>query len=153
MTNTQPEPDTQNLCHADLGNGKGLESAMSHDVEKQQPRGISVDTITAGNGLVIRVAGVVDMLTALTLVEHLDRALATTPATLIIDLTEVEFFSAAGIAPVVQAHRIAGHACGVAVVADSYAVCRPIALTNADQEVNLCASMRVALTLLDRTVD
>ncbi|TQK31851.1 STAS domain-containing protein [Arthrobacter sp. SLBN-53] len=153
LTNTLSEPDTQNLCHADQGDGEGPGTAMSHDVEKQQPQRISVDTAPVGNGLVIRVAGVVDVLTAQTLVEHLDRALATAPSTLIIDLTEVGFLAAAGIGAVVHAHRIAGHACSVAVVADSYVVRRPITLTNTDREVALCASMRDALTLLDRTVD
>ncbi|WP_162181525.1 STAS domain-containing protein [Mycolicibacterium neoaurum] len=153
LTNADFEPGTQNLFDAEAGGGQGPETAMSYDVEQLQPRGISVETATAGNGLVIRVAGVVDMLTAQILVERLDLALATAPSTLIVDLTEVEFFAAAGIAAVVHAHRIAGHACGLAVVADSYVVLRPITLSNADQEVNLCASMRDAFMLLDITVD
>lgn len=100
--------------------------------------------------MVVRVAGVVDMLTARTLVEQLDRALATGPSALIIDLTEVEFLASAGIAALTNAHRIAGHGCTVAVVAANYATSRPITVTRADREVTVCASMRDALTLLDR---
>ena len=123
---------------------------MSDDVEQQQHNGIAVSTVAAGNGMVVRVAGIVDMLTARTLVEHLDQALARGPSTLIIDLTEVEFLASAGITALINAHRIAGRACTVAVVAANYATSRPITLTKADREVTLCASMRDALTLLDR---
>lgn len=123
---------------------------MSDDVEQRQRDGISVRTEAEGNGLVVRVAGVVDMLTARTLVEQLNRALATGPSALIIDLTEVEFLASSGIAALTNAHRIAGHGCTVAVVAANYATSRPITLTKADREVTVCASMRDALTLLDR---
>ena len=80
------------------------------------------------DAVVLTVTGEVDMTTAPEFEHAVRDALAERPATLVIDLTGAEFFSSAGIAVLVLAHR---NDAGVAlrVVATDRIVLRPLELT------------------------
>lgn len=57
--------------------------------------------------VVVYVAGELDLLTATPLQNHLDKALATRPPRLIVDLSEVSFMSAIGLTVLITAHHAA----------------------------------------------
>jgi anti-sigma B factor antagonist len=57
--------------------------------------------------VVAHVVGEVDMLTGPSLQQHLDNALATKPERLIVDLSDVSFLGATGLAVVINAQRAA----------------------------------------------
>ena len=59
-----------------------------------------------GDALVLHVAGDLDVLTAPTLMTHLDVALSGGTALLIVDLLDVTFLSSAGISVLVETHRL-----------------------------------------------
>jgi anti-sigma B factor antagonist len=112
-------------------------------------RGIAVGTVITEAAVVVRVSGMVDMLTAPTLTEQLSAVLASTPAGLIIDLREVDFLTSAGLEVLVSAHRARAKDTVVAVVADNPIIVRPIKLTGVDQVITLCATMQDAVAAVD----
>jgi anti-sigma B factor antagonist len=57
--------------------------------------------------LVAHVAGEVDMVTGASLQRHIDKALATRPQRLIVDLSQVSFMSSTGLAVLINARRAA----------------------------------------------
>lgn len=91
-----------------------------------------------GAAMVLQVAGDLDVLTAPTLATHLDVALAGGATLLIVDLTDVEFLSSAGISVLVETHRLTAPA-GVSlrVVAEGPATSRPMRLMCVDQIIDL----------------
>lgn len=123
---------------------------MVRPVDDPQPCDISVASRQLGDGvLVIGVGGVIDLLTAPRLTETLGAALVMAPRALIIDLTDVDFLSAAGLGVLVSARRDAGKATTVMVVADGHVTRRPIVLTGVDQLVPTYFTVDQALSALD----
>ena len=101
------------------------------------------------NGItVVAVAGEVDTASAPLLTEQTNQALATNPAALVIDLTDVEFFASAGLEVLVATHHAGGAATKVVVVAEGPATSRPITLTGVDQIVPLYAALDDAIAAL-----
>jgi anti-sigma B factor antagonist len=111
-------------------------------------RGISVGSVVTEAGVVVRVAGVVDMLTADTLAQHLSVAMEPAPAALIVDLSEVDFLSSAGLEVLVNTHNDAGDTTAVVVVSDKPVTGRPIRLTGLDQVLTLCCTVQDAWAVL-----
>ncbi|UXA19052.1 STAS domain-containing protein [Mycobacterium sp. SMC-4] len=97
------------------------------------------------DALVLQVAGDLDVLTAPTLATHLDVALTSGAALLIVDLTAVEFLSSAGISVLVETHRLTAPA-GVSlrVVAEGPATSRPMRLMCVDQIIDLYPTLDAA---------
>ena len=91
-----------------------------------------------GEAMVLHVAGDLDVLTAPTLMTHLDVALTSGAALLIVDLLDVQFLSSAGISVLVETHRLTEPA-GVSlrVVAEGPVTSRPMRLMCIDQIVDL----------------
>jgi anti-anti-sigma factor len=88
--------------------------------------------------VVLQVSGVVDIITAPSLANHLDIALAGTPAVLVIDLTKLDFLSSAGITVLVEAHRLTQNsATSLRVAADGSATSRPLQIVGVDKIVDL----------------
>ena len=88
--------------------------------------------------VVLQVSGVVDIITAPSLANHLDIALAGTPAVLVIDLTKLDFLSSAGITVLVEAHRLTQNsATSLRVAADGSATSRPLQIVGVDKIVEL----------------
>ncbi|MGP4057346.1 STAS domain-containing protein [Mycobacterium sp. 4D054] len=99
-----------------------------------------------GDLLVLHVAGDLDVLTAPTLVTHLDVALADSPAVLIVDITDVGFLSSAGISVLVETHRLTERAnISLRVVAEGPATSRPLHLMRIDTVIDLYPTVEDAL--------
>ncbi|BBX50708.1 STAS domain-containing protein [Mycolicibacterium poriferae] len=98
-----------------------------------------------GAALVLHVAGDLDVLTAPTLMTHLDVALSGGAALLIVDLLDVTFLSSAGISVLVETHRLTEPA-GVSlrVVAEGPATSRPMRLMCVDEIIDLYPTLKDA---------
>jgi anti-sigma B factor antagonist len=96
------------------------------------------------NAIVLVAAGEIDMITAPALEDAVRQSLAERPAVLVIDLTGAQFFSSAGIAVLVLAHR---NRAGVAlrVVARDRIVLRPLELTGLTEDLSIYDSLEAAL--------
>jgi anti-anti-sigma factor len=94
--------------------------------------------------IVLKVAGEIDMMTAPVLEEAVRGALAERPANLVIDLTGARFFSSAGLAVLVFAHR---NSAGVdlRVVATGRVVIRPLELTGLTDDLAIYPTLAAAL--------
>ncbi|MEV0246700.1 STAS domain-containing protein [Nocardia sp. NPDC050712] len=94
---------------------------------------------------VLTVAGEVDLATAPALETAIEGVLAEAPRALIIDLTGVSFLASAGMAALVAAHKRAGTATTIAVVADGPATSRQLKMTSLDQVFALYSTLEDAL--------
>jgi anti-sigma B factor antagonist len=109
----------------------------------------TIHTTTLAGVPLVTVAGEIDLVSAgplrLITTAELDRR----PSGLIVDLTGVVFFSAAGIhalvAAATQAHT---HGTAMVVVTDDRIVLRPLRLTGADQELRIRSTVDLALSAL-----
>ncbi|GAA4535001.1 STAS domain-containing protein [Mycobacterium paraffinicum] len=100
----------------------------------------------AGDAVVLQVSGVVDIITAPSLATHIDIALADTPAVLVIDLTEVDFLSSAGITVLVEVHRLTENSpTSLRVAADGSATSRPLRIVGLDEFIDLYPTVDEAL--------
>jgi anti-sigma B factor antagonist len=114
------------------------------------PRGVAlrVEQDRSHAGVVVRVAGDLDMATAAQLEAQLLAAEAAVvpPAPVVLDLTGVRFMSSSGLALLVQSHqRCVALGSPLRVVADNRAVLRPIELTGLDHLLMLVPTTRKAL--------
>ena len=99
-----------------------------------------------GTAVILRVAGVIDMLTAPCLESALAGCLEEKPAAMVVDLSDTEFLASAGIGALIHARTQAGDVpVGFAVVADSPATSRPLRLLGLDGVLNLHATVDEAL--------
>ncbi|ORB71409.1 anti-anti-sigma factor [Mycobacterium scrofulaceum] len=100
----------------------------------------------AGDAVVLQVNGVVDIITAPSLATHIDVALSGTPAVLVIDLTEVDFLSSAGITVLVEVHRLTENSpTSLRVAADGSATSRPLRIVGLDEFIDLYPTVSEAL--------
>ncbi len=99
-----------------------------------------------GQAVVLAVSGEVDMLSAPYLAEAITTALAAGPASLIIDLSKVEFLASAGMTVLVSAQAEAEPATRFAVVARGPATSRPIKLMGIDRMFPLYSTLDSALS-------
>jgi len=104
-------------------------------VSSQQVNGITVLTVV----------GEVDAASAPTLTEKASQALLDGPPALVIDLTNVEFLSSAGLEVLVRIHHAGGATTKVVVVAEGSATSRPITLTGMDEIVPLYSALNEAI--------
>lgn len=104
----------------------------------------TVRTRRLPDAIVLTVTGEVDMMTAPRLENTVRDSLAERPARLVIDLTSAQFFSSAGIAILVLAHR---NDVGVAlrVVAKDRIVLRPLELTGLAEDLAIYPDLESAL--------
>ncbi|MGW4110484.1 STAS domain-containing protein [Actinosynnema sp. NPDC004786] len=111
-------------------------------------RPFRVERHVHGYAVVVRVAGEVDALTVRELAQEIavSLALATPPAPVVVDLTEVDFFAAAGLNELHRGHR-AALAAGVQlrVVAAHRHVLRPLEISGLAREIAPCATLAEAL--------
>lgn len=99
-----------------------------------------------GSSIVLAVAGEVDLLTAPDLRHELARALDDRPATLVVDLSDVEFLASPGLAALVGAHQKASEGTQLRLVAEGNATFRPLQLTGLDEEIPVYRSRADALS-------
>ena len=102
---------------------------------------IAIDTASIEGGVIIAVAGEIDLLTA----DELTEALATEVARhalVVVDLTAVNFLSSSGLAALALAHRAAveaGHV--LRLVAGNRVTLRPIQITGLADEIEVFTSL------------
>lgn len=109
-------------------------------------RGFTVSPGRQGAALVLHVTGDVDVLTAPTLMTHLDIAFADAPPVVVVDMTEVEFLSSAGISVLVETNRLAERAdISLRVVADGPATSRPFQMMRLDEVIDLFPTLAEAM--------
>ncbi|MGE4365113.1 MAG: STAS domain-containing protein, partial [Mycolicibacterium sp.] len=79
-------------------------------------------------------------------VTHLDIALADAPPVVVVDMTDVEFLSSAGISVLVETHRLAERAdISLRVVADGPATSRPFRMMRLDEVIDLYPTLADAM--------
>lgn len=99
-----------------------------------------------GEVVVLHVAGDLDVLTAPSLGTQLDVALASAPAVLIVDITDVKFLSSAGITMLVETHRLTERAgLSLRVVAEGSSTSRPIRMMRIDEIIDLYPTVAEAM--------
>ena len=102
---------------------------------------IAIDTASIEGGVIIAVAGELDLLTADELTEALAAEVAR-QALVVVDLTAVEFLSSSGLAALALAHRAAveaGHV--LRLVAGNRVTLRPIQITGLADEIAVFATV------------
>jgi anti-sigma B factor antagonist len=118
--------------------------------EAFQPRvEFSVRQVWIGETAVLTVGGDLDMLTAGRLRDAIGAALASTPEALIVDLTNVDFFGAAGMSVLVIASEDAGGSTRFAVIA-GLAASRLITIVGLNSTLPLYPSLGAAFDELSR---
>lgn len=108
--------------------------------------GMRATARTVQGARVLAVSGVIDMVTAPVLTAHLRDEIVAGPAVLIVDLTEVELLSSAGLEALVTARNLGGKATSVVIVADGPGTSRPIRLTGLDELLPVYAALPEALS-------
>ena len=106
---------------------------------------IAIDTASIEGGVIIAVAGELDLLTADELTEALAAEVAR-QALVVVDLTAVSFLSSSGLAALALAHRAAVEADHVLrIVAGNRVTLRPIQITGLADEIGVFASLADAV--------
>ncbi|MEJ2863681.1 STAS domain-containing protein [Actinomycetospora flava] len=109
-----------------------------------EPEG-SVTLEQVPEGVVLAVAGALDLSLASTLRRTVERAARLRPSVLVIDLTAVTFLASVGMAELVRAHRQSGEDTAVRVVATGRLVLRPLQVTRLTDELALHDTLADAL--------
>ncbi|HVW44547.1 MAG TPA: STAS domain-containing protein [Amycolatopsis sp.] len=110
------------------------------------PAGVTVKIEYHGQDAVVVVAGELDVLTAPKLDEQISIALETEPPLLVIDLTDVTFLGSAGMTSLVTAHRMAGTATTVRIVASGRTTARAMQIVGLDQQLPIYATLGDAVS-------
>lgn len=118
---------------------------LPHSIATAPHVSCSVNEDWVGRTAVIRVSGVLDMLTSPQLEVGIAAALLKKPSALIVDLTDVDFLASAGMGVLVAARDKAASAVRFGVVADSPATSRPLKLVGLADLIGLCRNLDEAL--------
>jgi anti-sigma B factor antagonist len=113
-------------------------AAGACSIARRQERGASV----------IAVAGVLDAVTAPQLGHAVAAATCPMPAVLIVDLSEVEFLSSAGMSALLATSDSVGRTGRFAVIADGPQTSRPLKLIGLTEVFDVYRSLDAALTAL-----
>ena len=97
---------------------------------------------------VVRLTGVVDMLTAPDLEKAIAEAAKSSPTAVVVDMTAVEFLASAGMGVLIAAQDELAPAVRFAVVAEGPATSRPLKLVGVTDVVDLYPTLDEALTAL-----
>lgn len=124
--------------------GFDAENPTGSDTAGDSRERASVAVRHVSNAVILTVAGEIDMTTAPALERAVRQSLAQHPATLVIDLSGAQFFSSAGIAVLVLAHR-QSNATALRVVAADRVVLRPLELTGLADDLDIRATVEAAL--------
>jgi anti-anti-sigma factor len=106
----------------------------------------SVTRYAQGEALVLEVGGALDQVTAPSLATHMDLALTSGPPVLVVDLTNVDFMSSAGISLLVEAHRLTERSpTSLRVAAEGPATSRPMRIVGVDKIIDLYPTVTEAI--------
>ena len=98
-----------------------------------------------GEVCVLQVGGTVDMLTGHILESAIESATRKAPASLIVDLTDVEFLASKGMSALMGAHNELTPDIRLVVVADGPATSRPLKLIGIAEFIDLYSTLEDAL--------
>lgn len=98
--------------------------------------------------VVVAVTGEVDALTAPHLTATIGKAIAGSPAGVIVDLSEVDFLASAGLSVLVATHQEVTANARFGVVADGPVTRRPITLVGLDSVLTLYRTVEEALGVM-----
>lgn len=121
----------------------------THDVATAPRVSCLINEEWVGRTAVIRVSGVLDMLTSPQLEVGIAAALLKKPSALIVDLTDVDFLASAGMGVLVAARDKAASAVRFGVVGDAPATSRPLRLVGLADLIGLCRTLDEALAAVD----
>ena len=100
--------------------------------------------------VVISCRGVLDMLTAPVLEQHIVDTLGENPTAMIIDLTGIEFLASHGMGVLIASHDMISPRTPFSVVADGPVTSRPMKLIGIDTLIPVYATVDTALRHADR---
>jgi len=101
-----------------------------------------------GRIAVVRAVGAIDMLTAPPLLTAIRAAYAKRPSALVVDLTDAEFLSSAGMQVLVAAHQEITVDARFAVVAEGPGTSRPLKIMGLTDFIDLFSTLDAALDTL-----
>jgi anti-anti-sigma factor len=101
-----------------------------------------------GTTAVVSASGALDLLTSPALEQLLTDTLQARPAGLIVDLTEVNFLSSAGMQVLVNVHSAATPDVGFVVVADGRSTSRPLTLVGLTEVFDVVPTLQAGLDKL-----
>ena len=107
--------------------------------------GFGVHARTSRDVVVVTATGDVDALTAPRLQDAIVEALDAASAALVVDLTDVEFLSSAGMSVLMAGYRRADPDTAFCVVADGPFTDRPMRMIGLDRELRLYPTLSAAL--------
>ncbi|PXW30572.1 UNVERIFIED_CONTAM: anti-sigma-factor antagonist [Williamsia faeni] len=126
----------------------GQANHAREDTDLPAATGLTIATDRTGELAVLTVRGSIDVLTAPQLSDAVQEAIIRTPVSLIIDISEVDFLSSAGMMALVTAHEnIAPHG-RLAVVAEGPATARPMHLVGLDKTITVYSTVDEAVARL-----
>ncbi|MGH3644688.1 MAG: STAS domain-containing protein [Mycobacterium sp.] len=132
-------------------NGHGMQLAVPKVLDHPNPsapRPFDVRAQSTRDVMVVTATGELDALTAPRLDDAITSALRVPSIALIVDLSELDFLSSAGMASLVAGNRAAGGSKQFCVVADGPVTARPMKLIGLDSELRLYPSMDAALNAI-----
>lgn len=102
---------------------------------------LTVRVCAEGSAQTISLSGELDMANAATLSDALEQAEAKSPATITIDMQDLDFIDSTGIAVLVAAHRRLGEGEGMRLVRSRASeVCRVMEVTGLDRQLPFVAA-------------
>ncbi|HEV7652670.1 MAG TPA: STAS domain-containing protein [Actinophytocola sp.] len=107
--------------------------------------GIVTGTQRHGDAVVVDCTGDIDALTAPQLIAAVAAAMEKRPRTVVVDLSRVAFLASAGLAALVELHRMAGEAIRFRIVAAGSATLRPLTMTGLTDELAVFPTSAQAL--------
>lgn len=107
--------------------------------------GLDVTSDKHDETVVLSVKGEVDLATASDLAHHIEQAMTTSPAAVIIDLSEVSFLASVGMSVLIAARRKACCTTPLVVVAAGPATGRPMHLVGLDASIPIFTDVASAL--------
>ncbi|CAN5664024.1 STAS domain-containing protein [soil metagenome] len=112
---------------------------------KYEPRHCILEDRWFDATVVINCSGVLDMLTAPVLQQHIVNALTENPTAMIIDLTDIEFLASHGMGVLIATHDLVTPSIPFSVVADGPVTRRPRTLIDIDNLLIMHATLHAAL--------
>jgi anti-sigma B factor antagonist len=106
---------------------------------------ISVQVTPVDDAVVLSVSGEIDLITAPQLGESINAAMAQEPPTLVVDLSEVDFLTSAGMAVLLGCNQQARGKIRFRVVAAGDTTFRPMELTGVPDEISIFPTREQAL--------
>src|SRR5581483_10433745 len=120
-------------------------SSKPFEPSKSSSESLHVTSYPYGRGIVVKLAGELDMATAGELDQTIRTALGNAPEVLVLDLTNLKFLDSAGLGVLVKGHNASGQT-AFRLVVTSPAIQRPLELTGLDQVFEMFDSLDAALT-------